>query len=234
MDPGGVWRGWWSIGSPPGGAASGPDVLSHEPGQLEVFCRGNDGQLWHTWMYNYAEFSWSGWYPLGGSIANDPAAISWGSGRMDVFATHPSNTKLQWWWWQSGSGWHGPYDIPGVKMLEHSPERNDAMKTTNAVIGGVDAASQEPGQLEVFVRGADEFSADRGQVSNIWRMEYVPQYSGDWPFTGWEWINAPRVPGESYSRATSDPSGVSWYKNHTQVFVRGNDYACWTMHQGFA
>lgn len=241
MRPGGNWDRYYYMGSPPGGATSAPDVLSQAPGQLELFVRGGDGGLWHNWMYGYG--GWSGWHPMGGGqIAFDPAAVSWGNGRMDVFATHPSNTKLMWWWWQSDSGWHGPTDIYGPQMLEDSPERHDAMKTQPALIGGCDAASQEPGQLELFVRGLDEYS-NRGWVSNVWRMEYTPSNAAyvqnsngtvDGPWTGWEWIGAPRVAGDGYSRATSDPSAVSWYRNHTQVFVRGNDNACWTMHQGFA
>ena len=232
MSPNGQWNVYYPLGSPPGGAAGGPDVLSQAPGQLELFVRGNDGYLWHNWMYGYG--GWSGWHPMGGpKVAYDPAAISWGNGRMDVFATDPSNTKLWWWWWQSDSGWHGPSEIPGPQMLEDSPERRDTMKTRPALIGGIDAASQEAGQLEVFVRGLDEYS-DRGWVSNVWRMEYVPQYSGDWPFTGWEWIGAPFSAGQDFRNATSDPSGVSWHRNHTQVFVRGSDNGMWTMHQGFA
>jgi hypothetical protein len=50
---------------------------------LEVFARGQNNELLlRTWDGT----RWSGWQSLGGVITSDPAAVSWGGNRLDVFA----------------------------------------------------------------------------------------------------------------------------------------------------
>ena len=46
------------------------------------FVVGTDRHLWHKWYSG----GWSGWEDLGGNIYSNPAAVSWGSNRIDVFA----------------------------------------------------------------------------------------------------------------------------------------------------
>jgi hypothetical protein len=53
-------------------------------GQLDVFARGPDNNLYHQ---RYAA-GWSGWQlVLSGQMSSGPAAVSWAPGRIDVFTT---------------------------------------------------------------------------------------------------------------------------------------------------
>ena len=63
-----------------------------------------DGALWNRY---WDGDSWHGWESLGGSLASGctPAASSWGSDRLDVFATGVD-----------GSTWHRYWD--GTRWVE--------------------------------------------------------------------------------------------------------------------
>jgi hypothetical protein len=46
---------------------------------------------------------WSGWESQGGALTSGPSVVSWGAGRLDVFALGASGTLLHRWWagtWQ--------------------------------------------------------------------------------------------------------------------------------------
>lgn len=75
------WLGWERLGAPSGGLASGVDADSYEPGRIDVVTRGTDGGVWRT------SFSagWRPWESLGGASTSDPAIVSWGKPRLDVF-----------------------------------------------------------------------------------------------------------------------------------------------------
>src|SRR5689334_22937212 len=47
---------------------------------------------------------WSNWEDLGGTISSAPAASSWGSKRLDVFARGPDGAMWHQWF---DSGWKG-------------------------------------------------------------------------------------------------------------------------------
>jgi len=68
-----------------GGASiqDSPAITSWGPNRLDIFARGTDNNLLHT----YGEGStWSDWEDLGGPIFSSPAAVSSSPGRIDVFA----------------------------------------------------------------------------------------------------------------------------------------------------
>lgn len=46
---------------------------------------------------------WTGWESLGGDLASDPTAWSWGPGRIDVFARAVGGDLLHGWW--EGGAW---------------------------------------------------------------------------------------------------------------------------------
>jgi hypothetical protein len=66
---------------------------------LDVFSRGEHDALWHMW----SEGSWSQWESLGGIVTADPAATSWGPGRIDAFARGTGGAF--WHRWFEG-GWN--------------------------------------------------------------------------------------------------------------------------------
>jgi len=122
----GTWSGWHHI---PGEAASGlicisrfdcydynqfpsdAAVSSWGPGRLDVFVNAtriadNSRVLLHTWADN-STFSGT-WEVLGsGLMQGNPAAVSWGPGRVDVFVRGGGN-ELDHKWFDNGhwsSGW---------------------------------------------------------------------------------------------------------------------------------
>jgi hypothetical protein len=70
---------------------SGPAITSNaNPMRLDIFARAPDNQLEH-WSAN------AGWENLGNEFVGQPAATSWGPGRLDVFVVNISGAL--WWWW---------------------------------------------------------------------------------------------------------------------------------------
>jgi hypothetical protein len=71
-----------------------PAAASWSAGRLDVFARGTDNQLWHTWWAN----GWSGWEPLGGALASGPAAAARSAGRLDVVVRGTDNQVWHKWY----------------------------------------------------------------------------------------------------------------------------------------
>jgi hypothetical protein len=82
-----------------------PASITWGLGRLDMFVRGADNSLWHTWYTN----RWSGWASLGappGGAASEPAAVAWSAGRIDVFVAGAD-----------GQLWHKSYASPTVYSL---------------------------------------------------------------------------------------------------------------------
>jgi Protein of unknown function (DUF4232)/Repeat of unknown function (DUF346) len=125
-----LYSGW----SPLGGVVQGaPAVTTWGGGRVDVFVRGSDNNLWHTWNTP----SWSVWENLGappGGLASDPGTVAWSSGRIDVFAAGVGGQLWHKWYAGSWSGWE---NLGGV------------------TVGAPTVSSWGPGRLDVFVRGSD-------------------------------------------------------------------------------
>lgn len=82
---------------------------------------------------------WGTWEDLGGLLLSSPAAVSWGTGRIDVFAR-------------------------GEENLFHLPFENDwgAWEDLGGIMkGGPGVCSWAPGRLDVFIRRQDNRLAHR-------------------------------------------------------------------------
>lgn len=89
----------------------------NEDGRLEVFARGSDQALWHTWQTTPGG-SWSGWRSEGGWIDLLNVARS-ADGRLEVFAR--GSDKALWHNWQTtpNGGWSGWNSLGGwIDLLE--------------------------------------------------------------------------------------------------------------------
>jgi len=93
----------WHTDNLGGNITSDPDISSWEPGRLDVFARGTNGELLHRW---YRNNEWSWWENLGGNIAagSGPSSVSWAPGRIDVVARGTDNSVLHW-GYSEGVGW---------------------------------------------------------------------------------------------------------------------------------
>src|SRR5262249_18390692 len=71
-----------SATSDPGWARPLAQVSWGSP-RMDVFYRGQDDALWWNWTTDGVTWNTQS---LGGQITSDPAAVTWGTGRIDVFA----------------------------------------------------------------------------------------------------------------------------------------------------
>jgi hypothetical protein len=72
---------------------SGPAVSSSGPNRLDIFVRGSDNAVWHTWFDGQEHI----WEPLGGVIVSNPAAASFTPNRLDVFVRGADNGLYHNW-----------------------------------------------------------------------------------------------------------------------------------------
>jgi hypothetical protein len=101
-----------SSGAPATGLDSGTAVSSWGAGRLDVFAKGVDNNLWHTWYIGGGD--WHNWESLGappGGLTSAPSAVSWGAGRIDIFA-RGNNFAL--WQLYYAAGWYGWYNLGGM------------------------------------------------------------------------------------------------------------------------
>jgi C1A family cysteine protease len=168
---------------------------------------------------------WSGWEDLGGIIIDGPAAASWASNRIDVFATGTDNAMHHRWW--DGSAWRGWESLGGViddapAAVSWGPNRIDcfARGTDNRlyhrwwdgtawrgweslgglITSGPAAASWGPNRIDVFAKGANN------AMWHLW-----------WDGTAWRgWENLGGVIEDA-------PAAVSWGPNRIDCFARGAD-----------
>ena len=77
-----------------------PAACSWGADRIDVFARGQDGQLWHRW---YVPAGWQDWEQLPVRMASDPSACAWGPNRIDVFGRGEDGALLHAHW--DGSEW---------------------------------------------------------------------------------------------------------------------------------
>lgn len=121
-------------------------VTSPYAGRTDLFTRSSGGDLLHR--FHRSGGSWTRTMNIGGDIASQPAAASWGSGRMDVFA-RGTDSHL----WQrtyAGGAWSTWKSLGG--LLTSAPA----------------VASQGTGQLDVFVRNGDNGVSYKSYRSGAW------------------------------------------------------------------
>ena len=71
-------------------------------GRLEVFARGQDNELLHTWQL--AEGGWSTWGSLGGDVGSAPEVLVNGAGRLEAFHVADSGS-VKHIWQPADGGW---------------------------------------------------------------------------------------------------------------------------------
>ena len=167
--------------------------------------------------------------------ASEPAAVSWGPNRIDVFVRGTDNTLWHQWFdngiWENGE----PLDAPLDGVITSAPA----------------AASEAEGQLSLFVRGSDNALWFRRFAGGVWqnweslggppdgvatsapaatswgagRLDVFVQSSGNglwhrWfdggAWQGWESLGV---------NVTFGPAAVSWGVGRLDVFVRRGNHA---------
>jgi hypothetical protein len=84
-------------------ATSAPALASRGTGRLDLFVRGPDGLIQHSFNDGAG---WSAWASLGGAAMSAPAAVAAGANRIDVWA-RGAGSAIQHDVWQAATGWSG-------------------------------------------------------------------------------------------------------------------------------
>jgi hypothetical protein len=136
-----------------------------------VFAFSGPHWLIHRWwtndLTNDNSNGWSDWEILSiADFAGDPAAVSWGSGRIDVFVHGSDDDHLYDKVYDADhGGWHNWLDLGGT--LLYSPA----------------AASWGPGRIDVFAIGTDQQMWTKVYSDGQWSGG--PTYTGWWPLGGY-------------------------------------------------
>jgi Beta-lactamase enzyme family len=145
---------------PGAGAYRGDGILRSAPATVfqpsfghDAFATGNDGALW--WSSNAGSWNSLGAPPAG--VVGDPAAVSWGAGRIDLFVRGGDDHLWQLFSTCGGcqwSRWSQPVGAQGI--LASSPT----------------ATSRGPGQIDIFALGGD---------GGVWqRFWYISSWNNAW------------------------------------------------------
>ncbi|MFB9194603.1 hypothetical protein ACFFWA_16580, partial [Actinomadura verrucosospora] len=164
-----------------------PTVLVGRDGGMVLFARGTDNGLHHRWQTGTGG-PWSGWTPLGGQLASDPAVVLSPNDALSVFARDPGGRVTHTWQHSSEEGyaWHeGWVDMEG------------ATQGRPTVLVGRD------GGMVLFARGTD------GALHHRWQTGTGGPWSG-WTPLGGQLTSDPAVvlnPSDDLSVFARDPGG---------------------------
>ncbi len=232
------WDGPWPIRPEPV-LSSSPDAAAvRGVERVDVVARVGDQFARTTWVAGSAWTEWVGFGSPPGGAVGDPAVVSWGPGRLDVFARGADDRVWHIWsdtGGQTWSAWGKPFGDDNV--LVASPE----------------VSSRGPGLLDVFHVGTDgnlylrfynagwndhwiglgqppgggrgepaaasqtRESTDlfvRGADDKLWQAWWSSQTN---LWSGWF------QPLGGHGDLASSPEVVSWGFGHVAVFHRGTD-----------
>jgi Repeat of unknown function (DUF346) len=236
----GVWRPFEGLG---GSLSPGPVAVGRNAdGRLEVFARGTDNAVWHTWELAPGG-AWSAWTSLGGPVAGPPdVGMNESNGLLEVFARGPDNAL-----------WHAWQNSPGGTWTQWSSLAGSL--TSEPVV-----IHDSRGALVVFARWSDN------TLYHIWQLQPASPWSA-WAPLGGTLAGAP-APGlnsngtlEAFARDTNgnglihrwqnapldgwvdqwyplagaqlagDPSVASDVNGGLHVWARGSDNGLWHIWQ---
>lgn len=181
-------------------------VANSSSGRLDLFTRGPSNQLYHWW--GASNGSANSFENLGGSIASDPKAVSWGPGHIAVFYRGTDNA-LWYRQWDNGSD-TGFQNLGGWNTYNPS------------------VVALAPGHLIVFTRGSVT-------SQGIWYREFSAGVWGPWiQLGGWVTSSPVAVSWSSSHVAVFyrgnegriwyiQRNGGSWSSGATPGYTTGND-----------
>jgi hypothetical protein len=160
-------------GAPPGGVGSRVSVTAWSQGRYDLFALGaRDKHIWHQ---TRSGTRWLGWEDLGPEFFTAPAAVSWGDGRMDVFAGGPGETIKQRYCQSTGPlACRGAGMYPWVAIPGRPPQ---------GFTGDPVAVSPAPDQIDIAVLGRD---------GAIWYVGWQGGWGG-WQSLGGQFTSQPAL-----------------------------------------
>lgn len=106
------WTDWSSLG---GTLAGDPVVGINSDGRQEVFCRGTNNHLYHTWQTS-PDGPWSSWSDLGGTISGNPEIGEISDGRLEVYCRWTDGSVRHI--WQVTGGWSSWESLGGTTTFD--------------------------------------------------------------------------------------------------------------------
>ena len=155
-------------------------------------------------------------------LTSDPSAVSWGSGRIDVFARGADNALWHRWYAGSWSAWEslggalssgpdasswgsGRLDVfarakdNSLQHMSYEGKWSGWESLGGGLTSDPSAVSWASGRIDVFVRGGD---------NALWHISYAKAWSG------WESLGGGLASG---------PDASSWGAGRLDVFAQGGD-----------
>ena len=175
---------------------AGVAAVSWGKGRIDLFWRSSDNHLRHAWYPHHGGWSWEqdmtasfGLTPL----SSDPAVVSDGEGRADVF-------------WRSSDGHLRHIWYPGLSGDWSHEEDMTASFGLTPTASAPTAASWELGRFDVFWRSSD------GHLRHVW----YPHHGG------WSW-EQDMTAGFGLTPSASAPAAASWGPGRIDLFWRSSD-----------
>lgn len=153
--PGSQMGDWERIGGVPANTriVGSPSVVSWGNGRLDIFVSGSDNKVYHKFFAGSRGWGpgaiGDDWEPIGGltggaRIVGSPAAVSWASGRLDLFVTGGDlNVHHKFF----EGGW---YASPHSQMGDWEPLGPAGQPGTQAFVGTPAAVSWGAFRLDIF------------------------------------------------------------------------------------
>ena len=216
-----------------GGYVESAACTSDAPGNIDAAARAFDGGIYHksrragVWS---PAFSWT---RVGSVVfAGDPVLVSWGPGRLDLFAVTATGSLD--WSRKAGAGWSGWTSIgngfmgtPAVvcpqpnridvvawrtnRSLSHSSYDGTRWSAWQSLSGVVDAppalASWGPGRLDLVARGTDHALYRKWMTFAGWTTQ--------WEYIGGNFVGTPAIvasPGNRLDIVARAADDSVWHK----------------------
>lgn len=239
---------WASLG----GGVSSIAVGRNLDGRLEVFARGTDSALWHTWQTT-PNGGWSGWASLGGGILATPAIAANSDGRLEAFVQGTDGALWHNWqttpngaWsgWASLGGWlanpavgrnhDGRLEVFGVgsdsavyHIWQNTPSGSwSGWSGMGGVASGpIAVGSNSDGRLEVFVRGSDS------ALHHAWQTTPSGAWSG-WASLGGVLTGPPALAKNADGRLEVFVQGTADRPHHIWQNTPGGGWSGWSAFEG--
>lgn len=93
--------GTWHTENLGGSTRSDPAISSWGTDHLDVYIRGTDDRLWHTFREACRLGGWYPWQCVGGNVISGPSAVALLAGRLDVIVQRADSSVHHWFY--SGS-----------------------------------------------------------------------------------------------------------------------------------
>lgn len=197
---GNSWGSWGSLGGPNNTNIIGhPEATSWSSSRMDVFVRGRDSKLYRKfWNGSTWSPSTTGWTLVSASapiMHSSPTAVSWGSGRLDVFYKRDDLTVV-----------HGFTNTAGSSTPTWTWEN-----LGGNIVGRPRVVSWGSGRLDVIVVGTDQQVYHKAFASGSW----FPSQTGSWEGLGGTVAGTPTVVSWGSNRfdifARGQNSGL-WHK----------------------